>query len=283
MLKKKKQTSVVCTILLVMVLFLLNGCGDSILEGVSDDGTFEALLEDAMIALDEADYFKAVGILEALNDSHPENKQVIQYFSNAYAGLGGLNTFAFLETIEDLNKQGRSGSIDMIGRVLGEADGRLSEKQVAEKLGYMDQSIGLMDEIVGGQGSATIQTLQLHEDDLTVQRGLLGISRIVLLIADMIIDQLGIQEVFMTEDGIKVMYANEEPDFDGIYNTMIAEKLDEDIAAIDDAIFAIKGLSGSDNDLYKDFELFMNELDQDEDRRISRVELESYLQAIINA
>lgn len=267
----------------MLMVFLVIGCSDSALESFSDENTFEAQMEEAQIALDDADYIGAVEILESMAVDYPDNQTVKQYLSNAYAGLGGLDTYDFLATIDELNDKGRSGSIDMVGSVLGDSNGTLSETQIVDKLSNMDRAIEIMGELIDGQGSATVQALQFPDGDRIVQRGLLGISRIVLLMADMIIDQLRVEEVVMTEDGLQGMYANNTPDFEGIYDSIISDKLAGDIAGIALAVAAIYEIYGIDNDLYDDFKLFLDDLDKDGNRRVSQEELESYLHEVIDA
>ena len=125
-----------------MLLLVSHGCGDSALESLSDDSSFEAQLEEARIAIDDANYENAVRILEGLNDAYPDNKIVQQYLSNAYAGLGGLDTTDFLKTIDQLDDSGLSGSIDMIGKVIGDAGNQvLVEKQGLDRCFTVRQQI----------------------------------------------------------------------------------------------------------------------------------------------
>lgn len=260
---------ILATILSMAMIISLCGCGDSAFEGVSDDDSFEAQMEEAKIALDDSDFSRAATILEAMEAEYPDNQDVKQYLSNAYAGLAGLDTYNLLETMDRLNDAGQSGSIDMIGCVLGDANGLMSATDVTIKLDLLDDAIVYIDQT-------------LSKDDCVVQRGILAKSRLVLLIAAMIIDQLGLEEVTMTEAGIQTHYADQDPNFDGIFNTDIQQKMTEDIQAIEDAISVITDLTGSDNDLYEDFDIFMNDLDPDGNRIIDQAEIEAYLLSIID-
>jgi hypothetical protein len=268
--------------IILILLIPLGGCGDSVFEGISDDGSYEAKLEEARIALDDADYTKAIHLLEQLNAEDPNNQEVRQYLSNAYSGQGGLDTYAFLETIDDLEEEGKSGSIDMIGKVVGSDDGTLSSQEVTAKIGNMDDAIALMDNLIVARGLSGVERSVQTNDDRIVQRGLLGITRIVLLIGDLIIEQLGLLEVVMTEDGIQLIYADEEPDFDGIFDDLIHDKLADDIFTVAEAIDVIEEISGSDNDLHEDFDDFLNDIDADRNNRITQLEIEDYLRDIIN-
>lgn len=269
-------------LLSAIVLLSGSGCGDSVFDGVSSDDTYEAQLEEAKIALDDSDYSRAAEILEALEAQYPGDQEVTRYLSNAYAGLAGLDTYDLLTIIDELDDAGRSGSVDMVGTVLGDADGRMSEAQVTEKLDFLDDAIAYMEQTLAASAQSAVHVLELSEDDRVVQRGILALSRIVLLMADMILDQLPITEVIMTEAGIRVHYADQDPDFEGIYTDAMAQMLAEDIQAIVNAISVIAELSGTDNDLHEDFEAFMNDLDQNSDQRIDQTEIESYLLDIIN-
>ncbi len=266
----------------VALIFSFCGCDDSVFEDVSADDTYESRIEEAKMALDDSDFSRAADILEALEAEYPNNDEVKQYLSNAYSGLAGLDTYDLLETIDTLDEAGQSGSIDMISTVLGDDDGRLSEAQITKKLGYLNDAIASMDQTITASIQSDFSTMNLSEDDRIVQRGLLALSRIVLLLGDMIIDQLSITEVVLTEAGIRVHYADQEPDFDDIFNDVIEQTMAEDIQAIEDAIEAIKDMTGTDNDLHEDFETFMNDLDVDGNRIIDQAEIESYLLSIIN-
>ncbi len=264
------------------LLLSFYGCGESAFESLSSDDTFEAQMEEAKIALDDADYTRAIEILERLESQHPDNLEVKQYLSNAYAGLAGLDTYDLLATIDELDEEGKNGSIDMISTVLGDAEGRLSKIEVGEKLSLLDDAIEYMQLTLPSGVQADVFIAASSTDDRIVQRGILAMSRIVLLMADMVLDQLGITEVVMTEAGIRIHYAHQDPDFDGLFNNEIALKLAADIQAIDNAISALAQLSGSDNDLHEDFTKFMNDLDRDGNLVIDQSEIEMYLIDIRN-
>jgi len=106
---------------------LFIGCDGNVLEGVSDDDSYEAKLEEGLMALDDGDYDKAVDIFRRLNSDYPNKEEVCVYLSNAYAGLTGIDTFNLLDTISELEDTGDEGSIDMIGLLLGNADGLLDQ------------------------------------------------------------------------------------------------------------------------------------------------------------
>ena len=280
-----KDKNAFCSFMVMLAAALLlsfYGCGESAFEDLSSDDTFEAQIEEAKIALDDTDYTRTIEILEGMENQYPDNMEVKQYLSNAYAGLAGLDTYDLLATIAKLDEEGQNGSIDMIGTVLGDENGRLSEIEVDEKLVLLDDAIDYMQQTLATSAQADVFIATSSGDDRTVQRGILAISRIVLLMADMILDQLGITEVMMTEADIRIYYAHQDPDFDGIFNNEIALKLAEDILAIDNAISAIAKLSGSDNDLYEDFTKFMNDLDHDGNLVIDQLEIEMYLIDIRN-
>ena len=78
----------------MLVILAVMGCGDdnSILEGLADDGSREARIEESRIALDQGDYSRALEILLILRDKYPDDQMILQYLSNAYAGLAGLDT-----------------------------------------------------------------------------------------------------------------------------------------------------------------------------------------------
>ena len=87
---------------------LLMACDGNLLEDISDDDSYEAKLEDGLMALDDEDYDKAVELFLDMRSSYPNKEEVCVYLSNAYAGLTGIDTFNLLETISDLEEIGRA-------------------------------------------------------------------------------------------------------------------------------------------------------------------------------
>ncbi len=273
--KRKGFCIGICRLLcLCFAIFALTGCEGNIFEGFADDSSYEARLEEAMIALDDGDYAKARSILSDLNNDYPNNPTILQYLSNASAGEAGIDTFNLLETIEQINDDPNAGSIDMIGQMLGDADGVITADEITEDLSKINDAIDALEAIPEAD----------RTDDQTVQLGLLSINRAVLTIADIIAEDTGEQTITLTEAGISALYpGTTEPDFsDELTGNDRLSTLSTDTRNIDDSVETINTISGQDsqNDLSENFGGFSDEIDTDGAEGISTEDVENFINAL---
>jgi hypothetical protein len=262
-------------LLAAALLILLAGCGGNALEGVSDDDSDDAKLEEARMALDDANYSRAADLLNALLDQDPTDPQALAYLSHAYAGMAGLDTLDMLTVIDELDENGQSGSIDMVGLVLGDAEGDVTGADVADKLEHLNNAIDSLEQIGANNGGLS--------DDETVQRGVLADARIAMVIADIIFNDQGAaggDTIRLTEAGLDALYSG-TPDFDGDVSATQSGYLADDILAIQDAIVVLDEI-GSDNDLNEDFAEFEQDINPDGNTIISVEELEAYVGSLTN-
>ncbi len=258
-----------------LIVFALSGCEGNVFESVSDDDSYEARTEEAMIALDDEDYSRARSLLAALLADYPNDPTILRYLSNAYAGLAGLDTFSLLETIANLNDLGEEneGAIDMIGLVLGDADGTITETEVTDDIDKLNSAITNMLDIETARGSLN--------DDETIQLGLLSLTRATLTIADAIMEERGVDSVELTEDGIAGLYEDSDPDAnfsDAKYGDRLTA-ISADIVRVGEAIDAIAGLSDSGNDLSESFADFKEDVGGADDD-ISDEDLQDYVNSL---
>lgn len=252
------------------LLLIAVGCSGNVLEGVSDDDSEDAKLEEARMALDDANYSRAVELLNKLLDSDPTDPQALAYLSHAYAGLAGLDTLDLLTIIDELDEKGQSGNIDMVGLVLGDEEGDVTAAEVAAKLNYLNDAIDSLEQIEANNGSLS--------DDETVQRGVLAVARMTMVIADIIFSDQGAggdDTIRLTEDGLDDLYSG-TPDFDGDVDAAQSGYLADDIVAIQDSVVVLEEI-GSDNDLSEDFDEFEQDINPDGNTIISVEELETYV------
>jgi hypothetical protein len=251
-------------LLLCFTVLTMPGC-------LEDDSSYEARIEEARMALDDGDYAKARSLLLELKAEYGNDPLVLQYLSNACAGLVGIDTYTLLEVIDDLIDMEQEGRIDMVGLVLGGAGGVLQSDEI-------DEMIDLLE-------NCTIAELEIIAEltnDQIVQLGLASMFKAALLIADIVIDDLGIADITLTETGLNALYGpTNQPDFSDIDIADRLDSLSEDIVRIDnsvDAIIAMLGLDAEDkNDLKDSFERFINDIDSVADGIVTQAELEGYL------
>jgi len=256
----------------LLVISLLMGCGDdnSILEGMADDGSREARLEEARIALDDGDYANALDILLTLRDKYPGDSTILKYLSNAYAGLAGLDTFNILTTIEELDDAGNSGSIDMIGLVLGDSNGLLTGAAISEKLDHLANALDALNEIDD------------RDTDQLAQGGILAVAHVALTLGDIVLNDLNESSVALTEEGINSQYSGAGgADLDDSNITQeTLDDLQQDIEMVADAVDAIDTISSEGNDLSEDFDQFRSDIAQNDDGQITVPELENYINSL---
>ncbi len=248
----------------VLILFFFVTIILSVMTGCDDKDSSDAKLFQAKQALDNGQWKEAQRILLSLSQSD----EVLQYLSNAYAGEAGINTFDILTTIDELEGE-ESGSIDMIGKLIGDENDVLTVDAITEKLATINKAIDSLNQI------------DELNDDQKVQLGLASITRTTLITADLIAKQTGEPEVTMTEEWI-TGYRNDNDglviDQDTWTSDSYAEMLNDDITNVDNAASAMSG----DNDIKEDFEDFKEKIDNgtggtSDDDSISLGELNNYI------
>jgi hypothetical protein len=246
---------------------LLIGCDGNLFDGISDDDSYEAKLEEGLMALDDGDYDKAVELFADLRSDYPNKQEVCVYLSNAYAGLTGIDTFNLLETIDELEDTGDEGSIDMIGLLLGNADGIIDQQGVDRKMGLLSLA------------QSTIDTcIDRPDTDARVQAGLLGLGDAALIIADIVLADLDLDSIELTEEGLDALY-DSLPDID---QTDISDedlaRLNDNLDDILDSVNALEEILGGDeeNDLSESFDEFLMDLDPAGDG-VDRADIELYI------
>lgn len=241
--------------------------------GCDNGDSYEAKLEDARIALDDGNYTLAKSILETL----PETAMVLEYMSNAIAG-GDLNldTLKIISTLEDLDDEGNVGSIDMIGRIIGDENSQLTCEEIVAKIQSATEAIEMFKAIADLNGGG-VQNLS---DNQKMQLGLLSITRVVLTLAHRICIKTG-GPVTMTEAWIQANRADFTPVITD--EEAASEEVAEDLARINEDILFIGytiDVFADSNDMKDDFEEFKDELDSNMDDNVSYVELNTYIAQI---
>ncbi len=258
------------TVLVCLCLagFLIS-CDGNMFEGISDDDSYEARLEEGLMALDDEDYDKAVDLFLDLREDYSSKEEVCVYLSNAYAGLTGIDTFSLLETIDEIDDVGDEGNIDMIGLLLGDAQGEINEDQVTDKSALLALAKSAIEDCVDDP-----------DTDEIVQEGLLALGDAALFIADLVMDDLNIDTVELTEDGLDELYESVGTiEFDDNLTSADMDEFNEILDNIEDAVDAIEELVGADdeNDLSESFDEFLEDLDGNGDGDVDISELEQYI------
>ncbi len=235
--------------------------------GCDDEDSYEVRLEDARMALDEGRYAAAKAILVEL----PQTIEVKEALSSAIAGFDlNLDMYSIILTMDELEEGGDTGSVDMIGLVIGGDSDQITGETIAEKLLAANEAILLYKDIadmkgIGIDGLSNEQKLQL---------GLLCITRTVLTIGSLISDELPAgTKLTLTESWIhtnRVDFPTINPSAENLTS------IGEDLLYIGYSIDSL----GDTNDLKDDYEGFIIELDSNLDNAMTSPELNAYLDSM---
>lgn len=252
----------------VMALILVN-CDQNFFESTSDDNSYDARVEKGVMALDDEDYDEAVKIFEKLKKDYPGKVEVCEYLSNAYSGFIGVDTFRLLETIDELEQNDDAGNIEMVGRVLGGESGDLTAGEVIAKRVYLVAAI-----------EAFIECIPVRDNDQKVQLGLMAVFDSALIVGEIVLEDLGADQIALTEAGLKSLYSS-RPDFTDVtsLDSYLAE-LNQNLALVLESVTALAEISGGaeGNDLSEAFDEFLGELGYGgADDPVTADDLENYI------
>ncbi len=102
-------------ILLILFSLPLAGCsGDSLFQGMSDDESYKAVIEEASIALDDKDYSKAINTLISVYDTTNPDPEVSRLMGSAYMGKVGIDVTYLLSSADDSGKDSYDKVMDLL-------------------------------------------------------------------------------------------------------------------------------------------------------------------------
>ena len=260
----------VCGLLFVcFAALIIASCEENSLEWLGDDSSYEARLEEARIAIDDREYARARDLLLQLKAEYPGDPLILQYLSNAYAGLVGLDTFNLLITIDQLIDANETGNIDMVGTVLGGVSGVIFADDIDETLANLENAINALEEISN------------PTDDQTVQLGLLSLNHAAMTIADIVAENQSLTQVELTEEGLAEIYEGQVIDLSNEATSDRLDSLSADMDNIGNAVESIANITGieagQENDLSESFDEFSQDVDPNADESITQQELQNYL------
>ncbi len=169
---------------------------------------------------------------------------------------------------DHFDDQNNEGGIDMIGLVLGNADGVLTATEIANKLANFANAIN------------ALASISSPTDDERVQLGIMSLNHAALTIADIIIEDTGNTEITLTDEGLDTLYpTGTAPEFSTEATSERLTSISQDIANMGEAVDAIIRVTGADvnNDISESLEGFQNDVDPDGDESVTQSELESYI------
>ena len=259
--------------LLLIFLLVLTGCGDNLLESISDDDSKEARLEDARMALNKGNYDRALSVLGKLN---PYNLEVAKYICSAYMGKAGFNTLDLTEKAAELEDEGKEGSFDLVASLLDDDDdGTISIDDIVTHIRFAGYALDALEDLEDAKGELN--------NELKALLGIAAAVHATYTLLEMIQEDLGIDDIPATEAGIETAYKGRAFDTSSISDDEL-EALNLDMDYMVEAVDAMIGITGAqtqeENDLAENFDEFVNDIDGDRDDQISRNEIGSYINSM---
>jgi len=233
--------------------------------GCDDDNSAESKLEEAKIAIDDGNYSKAVAILDGMT-----GKEALDALSSAYAGQVGVDTFKILIDAGDDDSGGSTGSIDLIGKIIGTSDdGSLTCETVLLKSSLIDQAVTALIASVGGSTAL--------DENGQAKLGIYGLTDFLLVTGEVLCFNYSSGDaqftVTLTEAGISAL----DSDFTGI--TVTPEQLDRmsrDMGYVKQGALAL----GTNNDLAEELDAILLDIDSDGDGVVGEAEYVSFLNGL---
>lgn len=252
--KLEKFSTRFCAYALVMTLAI--GCGGNLFENMSDDGSTEAKLESARIALDNGDYTEAIAILDKLHGANPEDNEITVDLATAYMGDAGLDAIELIRAAENA-VSGSASSLEVFTDLFTfEADQAEAMHEAVDLIASIDKADITTDQSLLLAVAATadlVLTIGVNITDGFDESGqpiadIPEISEITSLI-----DEAG--------DGTET----------------VLERINEDLKRL------VRGIAGSglvDTDLTSDINNIESDIDNDSDNKVSATELTDYLNSL---
>lgn len=255
-------------LLVCCVSVLLGGCDDNALTLLGDDSSYEARVEAALRILDAQEYTEAQARFEELLAARPTNDRVKAYLASALAGRAGLDAFRVLQIIGDLEDENRLGSIDLVGFVLGDARARLTRNGVHRKIPLLRDAIN------------SIESITAPSPDHTVQVGTFALHHAALVVALMVMEAAGQDDITLTDSGLRDAMSGIRSLNATIASQGRLDLLSNDVRRMVEAITVVESTLGSradENDLTEAMAEFLFRIDRNRDSRLTRTELVQYV------
>lgn len=279
--------------LLVPLGLALTGCGDSNLFKSISNGSSESKIEEAVEALDEGNYQKAVTILTDASDSDAKRK----YLASAYLGLAGFDTLELIAVIDEAREAAENGGGDPNSVIWSAAgsifeddelkDGLLTPEEVDAKIANLDNALSVLFtgeigndwyallEGVGRVGPTQVDTALIGFNDArlfqtglaSAMHGLLKVSRQLLSGGYCVIDPVTFVNFYQAE----LPSVSELPEG-------FMDRLVDDLYVLAASLERMD--ESSDNSLLEDLNQLLIDIGYANDGVVTEEELNNFLQTV---
>ena len=287
----RKMAVLLVFVLLIPVGLVLTGCGDNnYLEALSTGNSNDSKMEQALEALDNGHFNKAISLLSGLSDSDAKRK----YLSSAYLGRAGFDTLSLIAEIDKAQEAAKDGGGDVKSYLWSAAgaifddqlkDGLISSADVADKLLDLDNALSVLFfgktgedwySLIGGGTPKTVGELTTDpfaslSNARLFQAGIASALRVLISVAQQM--QYDDTSVVINPAAFLETYGGDLP-----MPEHIPEHLTEDLRILAAAIDRIN--TNGDNSLVDDFNRFLVEIGYADDQSVSPEELTAYLNSL---
>ena len=282
---KRAWYVIFCSLIIGIFLFL-QGCGDTnLFEGMADDSSEAARLEQVKQDLNAGNFDNVIAYLETklLTDL---TEQETRYLASAYVGKAGFDALTLIEKITEEDDTGGDTEIfSFIADIFDEdADGEILRSEVVNegdpnnplgKLDYIDSAIEVLDPDINSQS----------EDSL--QRGVYAAVHAVLTISLAVSDQYdGYSDpddpILLTDEDLQEV-CGDSVDLDD--DVILQDRLDDlnrDLAIVQSTVNDLEtGDDEEDNDVGLELDEFLTNIGYSEADPVTGDKLENYLEVHI--
>ncbi len=148
---KTKFLTGISFLFLLLNLTILSGCLDSnYVSSFADSSSNEAKYHEGQMALDDANYAKAVAVLTpliaGLAETDPMKDKARALLASAKVGVAGFDTLDLMDSMmsEDAPE---TDPEDLIGVLLGDADGNVTAESISETVENLEDAIAALSSI----------------------------------------------------------------------------------------------------------------------------------------
>jgi len=284
--------------LLVVIFLFFQGCGDTnVFEGMSDDSSEAARIEQAKQNLNSGNFD---AVINSFKNKTGLTDRESRYLASAYMGKAGFDTLKLLEEIAKEDDTGEDvDTFDVITRIFDEdGDGCITSEQMDTKINLINQAL----EVLGApglardnRGSRALATSS-PSDDMKLQRGICAAIHAVFTICQTVACQYKLNTIPLTVDALKSAIPGQTIALTDNDCLSPVANLGRDLGWVQDAVAALGGTLDQDlggtsyqknneNDIQREFNSFLEDIGYaggTSPNEVTSAELSAYLTRLLS-
>lgn len=262
----KRKSFAVLGSILVVIIFLFQGCGDTnMFEGMSDDSGEAARMEELRKNLNSGNFDRVIATLENKANLTDQERR---YLASAYVGKAGFDTLKLLEEIAKKDESGNDVDVyDIIAGIFGES---MDEGQLTSKVYLIGKALAVLGAPNMNSRSRYRSESFTTSDDIRLQRGIYAAIHAILNISLKISQNYDLGPVIpLTIREMKTALEAHQPPITVINLATVPSGLNNDLWLVKDGLEALSGSSligpseikdNNKNDIQREFSKFLDDL-----------------------